>query len=248
MALYRFDRFGSAVPSTLLSIGDGAFLHSHEIYEIDLPDALQSIGDFALYSANLSAVHIPRELREIGPFSLCGDGVMYVGYHLATITVDPENAYFCAEDNSDAVVEEVEIHGMVGAIVTMQEENCVYLIWSDGTYLYTVSDHTETTPDLVIRTAAFYESIGMGDALGGGTAYTAEPWDKTAVDRAIAYLDAAGEPLTNRLPQAVYDMINEEFSAFCAGQGSTDDCAERSSPASVSGLPSRSSNRKDTLR
>lgn len=74
-------------------------------------------------------------------------------------------------------------------------------------------------------TAAFYESIGMGDALGGGTAYTAEPWDKTTVDRAIAYLDAAGEPLTNRLPQAVYDIINEEFSAFCAGQGSADDCA-----------------------
>lgn len=87
------------LPSTLLSIGDGAFLHSYEIYEIDLPDALQSIGDFALYSANLSAVHIPRELREIGPFSLCGDGVMDVGYHLAAITVDPENAYFCAEDN-----------------------------------------------------------------------------------------------------------------------------------------------------
>ena len=74
-------------------------------------------------------------------------------------------------------------------------------------------------------TAAFYESIGMGDALGGGTAYTAEPWDKTTVDRAIAYLNAAGEPLTNRLPQAVYDIINEEFSAFCAGQGSADDCA-----------------------
>lgn len=87
------------LPSTLLSIGDGAFLHSHEIYEIDLPDALQSIGDFALYSANLSAVHIPRDLREIGPFSLCGDGVMDVGYHLAAITVDPENEYFCAEDN-----------------------------------------------------------------------------------------------------------------------------------------------------
>lgn len=56
-------------------------------------------------------------------------------------------------DNSDAVVEEIEIHGMAGAIVTMQEENCVYLIWSDGTYLYTVSDRTGTTPDLVIRMA-----------------------------------------------------------------------------------------------
>ena len=100
---YAFQRCGRltavTLPSTLLSIGDGAFLHSYEIYEIDLPDALQSIGDFALYSANLSAVHIPRELREIGPFSLCGDGVMDVGYHLAAITVDPENAYFCAEDN-----------------------------------------------------------------------------------------------------------------------------------------------------
>ena len=88
-----------ALPSTLISIGDGAFLSCYSLHGIVLPDALESIGDFTFYSANLPEIHIPREVREIGAFSLCGDGFGEVGFLLETITVDPDNAYFCAMDN-----------------------------------------------------------------------------------------------------------------------------------------------------
>ena len=87
------------LPSTLTSVGDGAFLRCFALREIVLPDALESIGDFAFYSANLPKIHIPREMREIGAFSLCGDGFGEVGYLLETITVDPDNAYFRTVDN-----------------------------------------------------------------------------------------------------------------------------------------------------
>lgn len=88
-----------ALPSTLISIGDGAFLSCYSLRGIVLPDALESIGDFAFYSANLPEIHIPREVREIGAFSLCGDGFGEVGFLLKTITVDPDNTYFCSVDN-----------------------------------------------------------------------------------------------------------------------------------------------------
>jgi len=75
--------------------------------------------------------------------------------------------------------------------------------------------------------AAFYESIGMSDAMGNGTSYTIEEWHEPTVRYGIEYLDTEGMPLCNRLPNDVKNIIEEEFSALAAGHGTVDDCADK---------------------
>lgn len=46
-------------------------------------------------------------------------------------------------------------------------------------------------------------------------------------DKLISFLDNAGYPIINQTPTAVTDIVEEELSAFFAGQGNADDCAKK---------------------
>ena len=73
--------------------------------------------------------------------------------------------------------------------------------------------------------AAFNDSIGL--PFGQGTSYISEEWHEPTVQYGIEYLDTEGIPLCDRLPNAVSEIIEEEFSALAAGQGTAADCADK---------------------
>lgn len=72
--------------------------------------------------------------------------------------------------------------------------------------------------------AAMFEAIGMPFSTAP---YTVEEWDEATAENSLEYLDSEGMRLSDRLPTAVTDIVNEELSAFFAGQGNADDCAKK---------------------
>lgn len=72
--------------------------------------------------------------------------------------------------------------------------------------------------------AAMFDSIGIPFSTAP---YTVEEWDEETAEKSLEYLDNEGMRLTDRLPAAVTDIVNEELSAFFAGQGNADDCAKK---------------------
>ena len=71
---------------------------------------------------------------------------------------------------------------------------------------------------------AFLDDPGRADP---GRAYREIKLDRDLVARVRAYLDAEGSPLLEETPDAVREIVSEELSAFLAGHGSAEDCAEK---------------------
>ena len=113
---------------------------------------------------------------------------------------------------------------MSGPGTTSMKEVFTALAYENQGKMYRVYGNGNAYED---SEAAFIDSIGLSDALGGGTSYTLEEWHEPTVQYGIAYLDTEGVPLCDRLPNAVSEIIEEEFSALAAGQGTAADCADK---------------------
>ena len=103
-----------ALPDTVISIGDGAFIHCFSLTEIALPDSLISIGNGAFADSSLSRITLPGSLVSIGngAFSMCmlteitlPESVISVGqspwwgcHHLQKIEVLPGNPVYASQD------------------------------------------------------------------------------------------------------------------------------------------------------
>lgn len=77
------------LPNTLKEIGASVFRYNIDITEIELPDSLEIIGNYAFYGRNLKKVVIPRNVKTIGTnaFQNCLDliDIKFAGNTLKTI-------------------------------------------------------------------------------------------------------------------------------------------------------------------
>lgn len=94
---YAFNDLSNAtsvyIPSSVISIGTGAFSRCSSLKELSLTENLRTIGDNAFeYCSGLTNVDIPRRVSSIGvaAFSNCGK--------LKEFTVNRNNVYFSAKD------------------------------------------------------------------------------------------------------------------------------------------------------
>lgn len=78
----------------VIRICSDAFFGCSSLKSITLPDSLIEIQASAFYSTGLQKIHIPKKVEKIGKNAFC------LCTSLAEITVDSENDYFTAEDNT----------------------------------------------------------------------------------------------------------------------------------------------------
>lgn len=84
--------FESVTLTNVTYIGNYAF-DSNPIKEIILPNTLEGIGGLAFRNSKLKSINIPKNVKTIGV------GAFYWNRLLTSITVDPDNNYFCSQDN-----------------------------------------------------------------------------------------------------------------------------------------------------
>ncbi len=84
--------FESVTLTNVTYIGNYAF-DSNPIKGIILPNTLEGIGGLAFRNSKLKSINIPKNVKTIGV------GAFYWNRLLTSITVDPDNNYFCSQDN-----------------------------------------------------------------------------------------------------------------------------------------------------
>ena len=72
--------------------------------------------------------------------------------------------------------------------------------------------------------AKMYDSMGLKIS---NAPYTLEEWSEETIKRGLEYLDSEGMKLSDKLPAAIMDIINEELSSLLSGNGTVDNCAEK---------------------
>jgi hypothetical protein len=105
-----------AIPSSVSSIGDGAFASSTNLIRITIPNSVTSIGDGAFsFASSLTNLTIPNSVTNIGSgaFAFCtslasvtmgtnvaniGDSAFNYCPSLTAITVDAENPFYSSVD------------------------------------------------------------------------------------------------------------------------------------------------------
>ncbi|MBE7030556.1 MAG: leucine-rich repeat domain-containing protein [Ruminococcaceae bacterium] len=94
---YAFYRCESAETITIGKdvehIGDSAFRWCQSAREIEFPSNLKTIGESAFMDADMRVITIPASVTSIGLLAFSGVG-------FAELTVDENNLYYCAQDNT----------------------------------------------------------------------------------------------------------------------------------------------------
>ena len=114
--------------SLLQTIEANAFAKCWLLQSIDLPDGLQSIGDFAFQSSGLTAVTVPANVTTLGmgAFSLCSD--------LTAVTVEEGNAVYHDIDGVVYTLDNTTIHtypaGKAGESYTLESTARTVAPWA----------------------------------------------------------------------------------------------------------------------
>lgn len=81
------------LPNTLEELSNSLFTSCYSLTELEIPESVTLINEGAIADCPITELHIPANT------SLITGSVCTMCTELTTITVDPENAYYCAEDN-----------------------------------------------------------------------------------------------------------------------------------------------------
>ena len=111
----------TVIPSSVTSIGDGAFSGCHSLTDITIPSSVTTIGSSAFsYCSGLTNVAIPTSVTSIGSSAFYGSGLKSVTIpsgvtsisptafnhcqDLTSITVDEGNGVYDSRDNCNAII------------------------------------------------------------------------------------------------------------------------------------------------
>jgi|GEM_PF-7075393 len=82
------------IPNTVKRIESYAFANLKKLKKLDIPDSVESIGAYIVrFSDSVESIHIGKGVTKIAT------GAFVYAHGLKTLTVDPENETYCAEDN-----------------------------------------------------------------------------------------------------------------------------------------------------
>lgn len=81
------------VGNSVETIEEGAFYALNNLTSVDLPDSLKYIGDSAFAGAGIDSLYIPANVSHIG------ENAFGELKNLKSIDVDPENKYYCTDEN-----------------------------------------------------------------------------------------------------------------------------------------------------
>jgi hypothetical protein len=82
------------IPSSVTSIGGGAFSYSDKLTSVTIPNGLLTIGGSAFFGCKLTSIFIPASVTSIG-----GDNYTFFGCPLTSIVVDSANTAYSSLDN-----------------------------------------------------------------------------------------------------------------------------------------------------
>ncbi len=137
----------TVIPSSVTSIGDGAFIYCSGLTSVSFPTSVTKIGEIAFYGCTgLSSVTIPNSVISIGTqaFSYCSG--------LTSIVVETGNANYDSRDNCNAIINTSSNTLMAGCKNTVIPNSVTSL--GRGAFLYCSGLTSVTIPNSVT-------SIGM---------------------------------------------------------------------------------------
>ena len=110
------------MPKGLKSIGERAFSYSTYLNTIEIPDTVESIGDYAFEGTYLSYVSLPDSLQELGVEVFTSDTLLGNGtkYNNGLYIGNPSNPYLALTQIIDKEVTDFEMHSQTRIII----ENC----------------------------------------------------------------------------------------------------------------------------
>ena len=127
----------TTIPSTVKSIGQGAFNNRSDIHELVIPEGVRNIGSFAFAGCiNLKYITLPMSLEVIGECAFSGckslkslyvpknvrqlDGrKMFSGCDsLKSVMVDKENPYYDSREKCNAIIETKDSKLIAGCAVS----------------------------------------------------------------------------------------------------------------------------------
>ncbi len=142
------------IPSTIKSIGVGAFYGCSGLTSIEIPNSVTSIGYDAFYGCNgLTSITIPESVTSIsGAFGGC-DG-------LTSIAVAEENKVYDSRDNCNAIIKTADNSLILGCKKTIIPESVTSIV---GAFNGCSSLTSMTIPDSItnIGNAAFKDCSGL---------------------------------------------------------------------------------------
>ncbi len=223
------------LPDTLTSIGSFAFLESGKLGYINLPNKLETIGDYAFTSnfssQNNNIVIIPDSVNEVGKYVFSGgterivvggntnldpDALIYYGQTSTKIQFNHFTMY-CAESNTscqEAIEKALNFAKNAGnADVSAQASDFLTTYTKDDNGFYQIGDKLYATADLMTKGAACDNPQNCRDILDAAS--QGKPFEVGGKYYATLDLFARGAACTDK--QNCEDILASNGAPFKVG-------------------------------